>query len=122
MSNIIQKYFGLIKTQNAATLSKLPNAEGNKLTSFLNVIGFYNATAFTGSQVDLCQIQTEMVIAYSQMQPSSQATITKVAKYYLSQAKPEFRSEQRSITHFSILQVRKNGKTHGSCKCYAIST
>lgn len=113
LSNIIQKYFALVKTQNAATLTKLQNAEGGKLTSFLNAIGFYNATAFTGGQVDLCQIQTDMVGAYSKMQPSSQSTINKVAKYYLAQAKPELQGLSKVILNKDqalIFQLYKSEK------------
>ena len=113
LSNIIQKYYGLIKTQNAATLAKLQNAEGDKLTSFLNAIGFYNATAFTGGQLDLCQIQTDMNGAYNQMQPSSQATINKVAKYYLNQAKPELQGLAKVILNKDqslIFQLYKSEK------------
>lgn len=113
LSTIIQKYYGLVKTQNAATLAKLKATEGDKLTTFLNSIGFNNATAFSGDKVDLCQVQTSMKSSYTQLQPSSQATIVKVAKYYMGQAKPDLANIAKTIMNKDqglIFQLYKTEK------------
>ena len=89
LSNVIQKQYTAIKAQNGATLAKLQATEGVKLTAFYSSIGFNNASAFSESQVDLCQIQADMNAALNKMQPASQLTITKTVAYYLNQAKPD---------------------------------
>ena len=89
LSKVIQKQYSAIKAQNGATLAKLQATEGTRLNSFYESIGFNNATAFSGSQVDLCQIQADMSSSFKKMQPASQVTITKTATYYFNQARPD---------------------------------
>jgi hypothetical protein len=87
LSNVIQKQYSAIKAQNGATLAKLMVAEGAKLSAFYKSIGFNNETAFSGAQVDLCQIQTDMNDSFKKMQQASQLIITRTANYYFNQAK-----------------------------------
>ena len=98
-SNVLQKEYAKIKSENADTLSQLQAAEGNKLIAFLNAIGFNNASALSGSQVDWCQIQTDALSSYNQMSASSQASIISIAKKAMIDAKSDFQSMPAKISN-----------------------
>ncbi len=96
-SDVLQKEYSKIKSKNATTLSQIQAAEGDKFTSFLNAIGFNNASAFSGAQVDWCQIQTDALGSYNQMSAPSQAQIMLIAKSAMQDAKSDFFDIPRKV-------------------------
>ena len=112
-SGVIQKLFTSIRTENNATLASLQAAEGDKMTSFWNAIGFNNATAFSGNQVDWCQIQTDALASYKQMSSASQETIVSIAVTAMNQHKQEFKAIPQNVLKKDqalIQQLMKNEK------------
>lgn len=113
LGKVLQNTYAQIKKDNSATLDKLRKAEDDNLNKVFTAIGFNNETAFSGSQVDLCQIQTDGVAAFSKLSNSTQATLLKIAKAYLEKAKPQLQGLSNTIMSKDqglIMQLYKTEK------------
>lgn len=113
VGKLLQSTFTQIKAQNNATLIKLANAEGPKFQTFLNAIGFNNATAFSGDLIDLCVIQKDGLDTLATFSNKTQATIKAIGKLYMEKAKPQLNSLTNSImsrNQNAIMQLYKTEK------------
>jgi hypothetical protein len=113
LGKVLQNTYAQIKKDNSATLEKLKAAEGENLNKVFTAIGFNNETAFSGSQVDLCQIQTDGVAAFSKLSNSTQSKLMKIAKAYLEKAKPQLQGLSNTIMSKDqglIMQLYKTEK------------
>ena len=113
LGKVLQNTYAQIKKENSATLAKLRAAEGENLNKVFTAVGFNNETAFSGSQVDLCQIQTDGLAAFSKLSNSTQTTLLKISKAYLEKAKPQLQGLSNTIMSKDqglIMQLYKTEK------------
>ncbi len=92
-SNVLQKMYANIKSDNTDVLANLTAAEGDKIEKFWNAIGFNNNTVFSNQQlVDLCQLKTTVLSSLNALQPSSRATIVQLFIPALKDSKTDFQN------------------------------